>query len=131
MNALPLQNQKQQLHKHKLGVQGENAASSYLLKKGYQILDRNFRIRGGEVDIIALKENVVVFVEVKTRENTAFGGPIVAVTPKKLHDIRRTAEFYLHIHPNLPYSYRIDVIGLTTTEEGKVRSIDHIENASL
>lgn len=77
------------------GIEGENIAVEYLKKRGYKILERNFMAKTGEIDIIAQDKNIVVFVEVKTRENTLFGQPIEAITPQKVRSIVRTAELYL------------------------------------
>lgn len=118
-------------HKHLLGKRGEEAAVFFLQKHHYRILDRNFCIRGGEVDIIARTGDVIVFVEVKTRTSSAFGGPVAAITPKKLRDIVKTAEFYLSTHPNLPYSFRVDVISVLMSNSGSVVSLDHILNATF
>ena len=77
-----------------LGKKAEDYASRFLLQNGYKIIDRNFRSRFGEIDIIALKDDVLVFVEVKARWSTKFGLPEEAVTPQKLWKIGRTGEYY-------------------------------------
>lgn len=78
-----------------IGQTGEDLAVRYLEISGYTILERNFRCRIGEIDIIATNGNVLCFVEVKTRLSTIAGNPAEAVTYTKQQKIRRTAQFYL------------------------------------
>ena len=89
------------------GALGEKAACELLQKQGYKIIDRNFRTRYGEIDIIALdfsnKLETLVFVEVKTRWNLDYGYPEEAVTPRKLR---------LVAHPKTPDLLRIDVVAI-------------------
>ena len=68
--------------KQALGREGERVAERYLKKKGYTLVERNYRCRGGEVDLIVLDRRVVVFVEVKTRTDHGFGTPLEAVEPE-------------------------------------------------
>lgn len=111
-------------------VLGEDASCAYLLKKGYKILDRNFRKSYGEIDIIACHKDTLVFIEVKTRTNSSYGTPFDAIAPHKLQQIIKGAKYYKYIlYPNLPDNLRIDAIGVTISE-GKVLSIEHIENVS-
>lgn len=102
-----------------LGNAGENYAENLLTQKGYKVIDRNFRCRIGEVDVIAIKDGVLVFVEVKTRKNRKFGLPEESVTPQKIYKIRRTGEWYVSQNPGLPKKHRIDVVSLVLFE-GKV-----------
>jgi putative endonuclease len=78
-----------------LGQQGEEAAVHYLQERGYKILERNFRCRAGEVDIIAEEKGDLVFVEVKARSSKRFGDPAEAVTSKKQGQISKAALCYL------------------------------------
>ena len=78
------------------GKQGEEIATQYLTKKGYQILERNFYARKGEIDIIAKEKQEIVFVEVKTRSNHQYGNPAEAVDSHKIHHIYDTAKYYLY-----------------------------------
>ena len=78
-----------------IGRAGEEAAVRYLEQQGYTILERNFRLRTGEVDIIARDREYLVFIEVKTRTNNAFGSPFEAVDQSKQQRIARTALAYL------------------------------------
>lgn len=78
-----------------LGKQGEDLAEAYIRKRGYRILERNFRTPVGEIDLIARDGEQIVFIEVKARMNDGFGKPFEAVTPKKQERIRKAALLYL------------------------------------
>jgi putative endonuclease len=78
-----------------IGAIGEDAAAKYLARKGYTIRERNFRCRTGEIDIIATKDGVLSFIEVKTRQNFNYGRPCEAVTRNKQRNIKMSAEYYL------------------------------------
>lgn len=80
--------------KQKLGKWGEEIAVTYLINKGYRIIDRNFRTPYGEIDIIAFFGDVTIFVEVKTRSSRVFGYPEDALTKRKLKHMLASAEFY-------------------------------------
>lgn len=77
------------------GRQAEQAAADYLAKKGYKILDQNWRTRWCEIDIVAQKKNTVYFVEVKYRKSTAWGSGLDYITPAKLKQMRFAAEFWV------------------------------------
>lgn len=108
---------------------GEEIASKYLIKKDYKIIEKNFRKGYGEIDIIAVKENILIFVEVKTRTTKLFGGAIESITYHKLQSLVKTAQFYKLSHPKLPEALRIDAV-LIDLENGKAKNIEHIENIS-
>lgn len=108
------------------GRLGEDIASKFLVQKGYKIITRNFKSRFGEIDLIAIKANVLVFVEVKTRWSDKFGSPVEAVTPWKILKIRKTAEYYTMLNPNLPERQRIEVVAIEV-EDDIVTSIKIIE----
>lgn len=101
------------------GRTGEQIAINLLIENGYKIIDKNFHSRFGEIDIIAIVDSTLVFVEVKTRQNRKFGMPQEAVTPQKIYKIKRTGEYYSLLHPELPKKLRIDVVALII-EEGVV-----------
>jgi putative endonuclease len=96
----------------KFGDQGESYAASLLQAKGYTILDRNFRTKVGEIDIIALDDDTLVFVEVKSRKSSRFGAPVEAVNARKLARVKRAGEYYSLTHPKLPKRQRIDVVAI-------------------
>lgn len=119
------------MNKTALGKYGEELASVYLKKVGYKIIERNFRIRGGEIDIIALEGKTLVYVEVKTRTTKQFGEPEEAVTWWKLKFLERAAKFYRNNHSNLklPELERIDVLAIDLTAAQP--SYNLIKNAFL
>jgi len=113
-----------------LGKCGEEKAAAYLLSKGYELLCRNFRCRMGEVDIIAKdvrKGGTIVFCEVKTRNNCAFGLPCESVTMHKLKKIKRMADIYAKINKwTANKDFRIDVIEILIMENKAY--VRHLEN---
>lgn len=111
------------MDRQQTGKAGEIAACRYLEDKGYQILERNFRCRFGEIDLIALWEDGIVFVEVKTRRNRNYGRPGESVGWKKQQHLKKIALFYLSSRHKLDQESRFDVIEVEPGE------ITHIENA--
>ena len=113
------------MNKTVLGKMGEQLAFQFLSKRGYKIIDRNFRIRGGEIDIIAIEKNTLVIVEVKTRTSHKYGLPEESITPHKLKFLERATEFYRISSKNLPLAERIDVVTVdfTDTEQPKMNLI--------
>ena len=105
-----------------LGNSGENQAESYLKAKGYSILVKNYKCKLGEIDLIAEKDDKLVFIEVKTRSNEKFGKGFEAVTHKKVDKIRKVATVYL-LQKKLQREVRFDVISIDKGE------ITHIEGA--
>jgi putative endonuclease len=115
----------------KVGQDGEALACSYLERKGYQIIARNFRLRNGEIDIIARRKQTVVFCEVKARNSREFGEPFEAVTRFKQERLKRLALGYLqkaesHKVPIEEFDYRFDIVSIVF---GLKPEIIHIENA--
>jgi len=113
-----------------IAKKGEELAVSYLRKKGYKIIERNFRKGYGEIDIVAVHENTLVFIEVKTRTSNSFGSPLEAITYWKLKSLIKTAQYYKMIHPKLPDSLRIDAISVTLSSNNTQGNIEHIKNIS-
>ena len=109
-----------------LGARGEDIAEKYLRKKGYHILERNFRCRLGEIDIIALDGRTLVFIEVKTRRNQNYGRPCEAVNLVKIRHILRTAACYTALSRVRYEELRIDVVEILL--QGERPYIHHIEN---
>ena len=95
----------------KLGEKGEGLAVTYLRKKGYKIITRNYKTRIGEIDIIAMEEDTLVFVEVKTRESIAYGKPFEAVDYFKKRKIANVAMLYLKQLKEVP-PCRFDVVSI-------------------
>lgn len=112
------------------GRQGEILAKNFLIKKGYQIIDVNYRCKLGEIDIIALKDNKICFVEVKTRNSLTFGKPFESVNYFKQNRIKKIAQHFLifnNQYQNL--STRFDVISIYLPQGIKQAKIRFIPNA--
>lgn len=101
-----------------LGIRGEETAVAFLREKGYRIVERNFRCPLGEVDIIALQKEYVVFIEVKTRSSRAFGLPQEGVNRRKQLKLRKLAEYYLKHKGMSDYNCRFDVVGIEVDQHG-------------
>jgi putative endonuclease len=112
------------------GNQGEEIAANFLIARGYRILERNFRCRGGEVDIIARTpgDKSLVFVEVKARRGLSYGVPQLAVTPFKQRQISKAALTWLSKNRLHDTSARFDVIAILLHTDA-THSIEHIQNA--
>lgn len=113
-----------------IAVFGEEKACEYLKKIRYKIIDRNYRKKYQELDIVALDYDTLVFVEVKTRFSVAFGTPFEGISYWKLKSLVSLAQYYKLTHKNLPEGLRIDAIGVTLIHEKKVGKIEHIKNIS-
>jgi putative endonuclease len=113
----------------RLGDFGERVAAAHLEAKGYVILGRNYRRRDCEIDLIAQKDGVVAFVEVKTRRGTRMGTAIEAISERKVERLLRGVERYGYEHPELPPDRRIDVVAIDLAADGRVLSVEHIEDA--
>lgn len=102
----------------------------YLSQKGYKVIERNYRNKTGEIDLIALSPqgDELVFIEVKTRKSASFGRPEEAVDSRKLKKIEKTALFWLQENPSYHHLWRIDILAL---EIGDKTKITHLENVSL
>jgi len=111
-----------------VGADGEDAAVKYLKKQGLKILERNVRIPGGEIDIIARDRQFLVFVEVKTSTQTAFGNPENWVTPRKQKQLGRLAAAYLQRQKFEDQDCRFDVVGVRIFN-GNKPVVTHLENA--
>jgi putative endonuclease len=110
-----------------LGREGERIAELFLKKKGYRLVERNYRCAAGELDLIVLDRRVIVFVEVKTRTGSGCGTPMEAVEFRKQHKMIRTAEFFLNAKKLTQREARFDVVGISWP--GAEPLIEHIENA--
>ena len=110
-----------------IGKLGEDAACRYLKKNKYKILERNYRQKFGEIDIIVTRKDTVTFVEVKTRKDDNFGLPCEYVTYSKKKRIIKTAYEYI-LENSLDTNYSFDVIEVYH-QDGKVTQIRHIKNA--
>lgn len=113
-------------HNLSLGKRGEEIACAYLREKRYRIVARNWRAKVGEIDIIAEKNGVFVFVEVKTRRSAAFGYPEESVTEKKRQHLMRAAELYCQTQ-RIEKPRRIDVVAVIIGENN-VPQFKHFED---
>ena len=110
------------------GREGEDSAADFLIKKGYEIIKRNFHFgRSGEMDIIAKDGNFLVFVEVKARQYKSYGSPLEAITYSKTKALRRVAEGWLYVNKIVDQECRFDVIAVDMSKAPF--EIEHIENA--
>lgn len=116
--------------RHEIGINGEEIATNYLSDLNYQIYCRNFKSYFGEIDIIAIDKNELVFVEVKTRTQNLFGRPVEAVDVNKKHHIYRTAEYFLLLNNLENTLVRFDVIEIFITKNNDIK-LSHIKNAIL
>ncbi len=115
-------------HRQELGKWGESIAAGYLAARGYSLVNRNVRTAHGELDIITRQGDILVFVEVKTRSNTAFGHPEDAVTRTKQARLIAAAQDYLQTHPEIDRDWRIDVIAIRRRKHQEPEIL-HFENA--
>ena len=107
------------MNKRQIGSVYELKASDYLTKKGYQIIERNYRCRIGEIDIIAIERDCLCFIEVKYRKNEKTGDPLEAVDKRKQQKIIRTAQYYLLTHSKYQsVKCRFDAVGILGEEIG-------------
>ena len=111
---------------NELGIKGEKIAFSYLQGKGYDILERNYRFKHLEIDIIAQKDDCLIVVEVKTRASRFLAGPEITVTKKKQKDVVKVINEYI-FEKDLDIDVRFDIVSIILNE--KEESIEHIEDA--
>ena len=115
--------------RHHLGRLGEDAAAAHMERRGYTIVARNHRTRFGELDLVCLGDDVLVFVEVKTRRGR--GSPWDALGPGKQGRVRRMATSYLSEVTNRPAApnLRFDAVGVVFDARGQMVRLDHLEGA--
>ena len=112
-----------------LGALGEKIAVDFLKKRGYKILETNYRCSLGELDIVAEHNSYLVFIEVRTKKNLQFGLPEESITPAKKEKLISLAQNYLQTYTNLPSFWRIDIVAIELKPDNKVSRIEVIENA--
>lgn len=117
------------MRSHAIGKWGENLAYKYLEAQGYGIRDCNWRSSFGELDLVALDGNVIVFVEVKTRTSSAYGEPEEALTKAKQRHLIESSLAYLQEHKISDQDWRIDVIAIEAKPSGQIIRFDHYKNA--
>lgn len=109
------------------GARGEEIASEHLTGKGYEIIERNFQTKFGEIDIIAKKDGVLVFVEVKLKVGERFGSPEEMVGKGKINKVKRMSVIYLK---GKEVRCRMDVVAVVLDSEGRVERLTHYENVN-
>ncbi len=117
------------MKRRETGILGENLACEFLGNNGYNIIEKNYRCPGGEVDIVAKQQDTLVFIEVRTKRSRNFGSPEESITPIKMERLRNIAAYYWQNHSNLPESWRIDVVAVQINNRGRVSRIELIEDA--
>lgn len=111
------------------GQIGEQLAKNYLRKKGYCILETNYRAGKDEIDIVARQKDCLVFVEVRTKSNTEYGAPEESLTASKIRHMERAAVNYLEAHKNESGLWRIDLVAVELDIKNQPVRIEVIENA--
>lgn len=101
-----------------LGKHGEQLAEAYLVNNGFTILHRNWRFSHYEVDIIAMKDGLLHFVEVKSRTSDKFGYPEESVSKKKVKDLLRAVDEYLFLHPQYN-NFHLDILSVTAPADAE------------
>lgn len=105
-----------------LGAFGEDAVARWYTARGAQVIDRNWRVRTGEIDLVVLEAQALVFCEVKTRRSTRFGTPAEAITPTKARRLRRLAGEWLAAHPDVRHrALRMDLAAVLVDASGMAR----------
>lgn len=111
------------------GILGEKLSQNFLKKKGYRILETNYRCRYGEIDIVARQGDCLVFVEVRTKTNLMFGSPEESISYTKMQHMEQAAEYYIQEHRACGLSWRIDLIAIELDTNRRPQRIEQIENA--
>lgn len=117
-------------YQQKIGTKGEKIAAGFLEDQGYQLLDSNYHTRYGELDLVMLDEESIVFVEVKTRTTESFGFPEESVTSSKMEHLQNAGLLWLQVHPEAPDDWRIDVVSIFLDQKTKTRNIKHFVNVT-
>lgn len=118
------------MKRKEIGAIGEEAARKFLKKRGYKILETNFRCPLGEIDIVARHKKELVFVEVRSRTGGELGAPEESITSKKKRKLRKLADFYLKTKTSKPPDgWRIDVVAVRLSPKGEVLDLKLIESA--
>ena len=117
------------MKRRETGLRGEKLAADFLEKRGYRILEANYRCPHGEIDLVTRHRDFLVFVEVRTKQSPEFGSPEESITQAKKEHLIATAQHYQQEHDNLPPSWRIDLVALEIDRRGKPLRIALVENA--
>ena len=112
-----------------IGKIGERGAQKFLRKRGYKLVELNYRTFFGEIDVVAKKDGFIVFLEIKTRASSSLGPPYLSVTNQKQRQIIKNALSYLKRWGLTDSNWRIDVVSVKLNHECEVENIEIIENA--
>lgn len=112
---------------HALGRRGEQLAESYLRRRGWRILDRNWRFHHKEIDLVARRGSTVAFVEVKSRTAAGLGHPLDSITRSKRRDLATAARAWIALRGRVGESYRFDAVAVI--QDRTVTRVEHVENA--
>jgi putative endonuclease len=117
--------------RRRLGDAGEQVAAEHLLRRGFRVLERNYRTRWGELDIVAFDGVTIAFVEVKTRRAVPGRTPFESVHLRKRAQVRRMAASWLSERPGRPFArvLRFDAIAVTVDHAGRLVGLEHLEGA--
>lgn len=113
--------------KQNFGRQGELQAANFLIAKGFRILEQNWRFGHLEIDLVCQEGSTIVFVEVKTRKDDTFGGPIGAITERKIRNLSRAADAWIKQHKAWQTPCRFDVVCITS--HPSLPTVQHIQDA--
>lgn len=116
------------MSRQSVGSYGERLAADYLERAGWRILERNYRVGRREIDLIARRDGVVAFVEVKARRGKEFGDPLEAVTARKRREIELVASAWMERHGAVDDVYRFDAIAVRL-DRSAASQIEHLEDA--
>ena len=108
---------------------GEKITESFLVSRGFRILERNYNTPFGEIDLVAERDGFVVFVEVKTRTSARFGPPLASITAAKKWHILKNCQYYLNRFGLCETPCRIDTVGVVLDDDYAFRKLEHIKNA--
>lgn len=112
---------------HELGRRGERLAASYLQRRGWRIVERNWRFHNKEIDLVARRGRLVAFVEVKTRGTGALGHPLETITAAKRRDLAIAARGWITLRGRPGESYRFDAVAVVQDRRGT--RVEHLEDA--
>ena len=116
-------------HQKRLGKWGEAEAQRYLETKAYVVIERNFRVPEGEIDLVMQDGDIVVFVEVKTRTSDSFGTPEESISRAKRQRLFRAAWAFLQEWEMIDASWRIDVVAIKASSDWTIQRLDHYQSA--
>ena len=113
-----------------VGMRGEDAAARFLRRKGYAVTGKNVKTFVGEIDIVAKRDSLIIFVEVKTRKTVSLGPPYISVTKKKKQKLIQCALCYMKMKDMQDAPWSIDVVSVELDGPGgRVKKIEHFEDA--